>query len=487
MDASPRPLRKAPSLGCWRAAAAALLALALLPFFGAAGAPSAYILGAELTPIDTNANGLYDYLNISVTLNPPSDGSYLIAATLRWPTTGTAVASASSIASLHTGVGRFTLRVEGPTINEKQLDGPYNLTVDLVSSPTGPVRDRAAFTTPAFRAGDFERSPEEDKPRLNVGQQSVQLSSPSINASVSLTRPAVRWATAPGAPWQGAFEATFPRVVAFSDDGDRAFEPSELACAADLGAGNWSIVELEVGPSTDLGATIRFTLRSAVAFEGAACAPPVSGALDLRFLITQRNGTVGGATPFPILGGLEVKVDMDLSLGAPITASDLAFEVDLRDLSSNLSFLVRGPAGFERLDPAAGTLPVEPLEPGSPFDIERLSFVDEDGVARGHFAWLSIASENLTGGQERFVQVTASRGLENGTLQLFLAAPNDAQLRSLLLDPAVGVAPQPAAPSGGAAPPPPAPERPSLVVFLAALAAVSAMFFFSVYARARKY
>jgi hypothetical protein len=454
------------------------------------GSPSTYILGADELAVDADSNGLFDYLNVSVVVSPPQAGSYLVGVTLRWPATGTTVASVSSIASLQSGVSRYPLRVEGATISEKQLDGPYNLTVLLISSPSGPVRDEASFTTPNFHAADFERSAQEDKPRLRVGADTVQLTSPAINASVNLTAPAVRWGPVVGGAGAGGsptFEATFPRVVAFADGGDHAFETPEEVCAADLTHGNWSITALEVGPSADLGSYIRFTLASALAFEGPTCSPPVTGALALSFLITQRNGTVEGATPVAILGGLEVKVDMALTLDGPLTASDLAFEVELRDLSGATDFLLRGPTGFETLHGAQGDLPAEPLTPGQAADVERVSFVDGGGAPSGHFAWLSLASENLTGGSQRFVQVSASRALAGSALQLYLAAPNDAQLGRLVLDPVVGVPPRPQAPGGGVPPPPPPEPRPSLVVFAAALAAAAAMFFFSVYARAKKY
>ncbi len=465
-------------------------ALAVGPW-PAGAAPSSYILGADVVAVDADSNGLFDYLNISVVLDPPQAGSYLVAATLRWPSTGTTIASVSAVASLQVGASRFPLRVEGAAISEKQLDGPYNLTVDLISSPSGPVRDEASFTTGRLDAASFERGALADKPRLRVGSEAVQLSSPSINASVDLTRPAVRWGPAAAAGASGgaapAFEATFPRVVAFADGGDHAFETPEEVCAANLTRGNWSITALEVGPSADLGSYIRFTLSSAVSFEGAACERPVAGAMALSFLISQRNGTVEGATPVAILGGLEVKVDLALTLDGPVTASDLAFEVELRDLSGATGFLVRGPRGFEALAPAQGDLPVEPLTPGQAADIERVSFVDAEGAPAGHFAWLALAAENLTGGSERFVQVSASRGVSGSALQLYLGAPNDAQLGRLVLDPVVGVPPHAQAPGGGETPPPAAEPRPSFVVFVAALAAVAAMFFFSVYARAKKY
>lgn len=463
--------------------AGALLALA--PPTGAA--PSTYILGVEVQPVDVNGNGLFEYLNASATLDVPRAGTYLVAVTLRWPVTGTAVASNSSLASFASGGARFTLRLDGPTICEKQLDGPYNLTVDLLSSPSGPVREAAAFETPVLHADDFECPAKGGKPELNVGQSTVQLASPSINASVNLTRPAVSWGPRGAGFAAPAFEATFPSIVAFADQGDHAFEPSEPFCRADLSLGKWSIVALEVSPAGGLGSTIRFTLASRVQFAGSLCALPIGANASLAFLIAERGGAVGGPTPYPLEGGLEVKVDMGVWPESPLPGSDLAFEVDLKDLQGNHSFLTRGPLGFEAIDPASANRPVAPLAPAAPSDLERVAFLDAEGVAQGHFAWLALGQEALTTGALRTVRVSASSGLQDGILVLFLALPNDVALLSATLDPAVGVSAPVQAPGTGSGTPSPPAERPSVVVFLGALAGVAAMFFFSVYARAKKY
>jgi hypothetical protein len=466
--------------------ALALLALGVLAPLGA-GAPSAHILDVDVFPVDTDGNGRFEYLNVTAVLSPPVSGSYLVAATLKWPQTGTTVASVSSIAVLPSGVTPYTMRLDGPTINEKQLDGPYNLTVDLLSSPGGSVADTASFPTGPLRAAQFERSAERDKPVLAVGDSEVHLATPSINATVNLTSPAVRWGTPPGAPHAAAFEARFPQLVAFGDDGDHAYETGENRCAASLASGNWTITALEIGPSADWGSYIRFTMGSWVDFEGTPCAGGPEGRLMLTFLITQRNATVNGTSPYPLLGGLEVKVDMRLDLTTALPTSDLAFEVDLFEQTRSMAFLVRGPDGFERIVPSPDHGPIVPLSPAVPSEIERVSFLDAAGVARGHFAWLSLAAENLTTGQERFVQVAASRSQDAGALHLYLAVPNDAALHSVLLDPAVGVPAPPPALSGGNATGPQLPEEaPSVLVFVGAMAATSAIFFFSIYARAKK-
>ena len=470
------------------ARATAIVALALFaclaPALSADSSPA--IVRADFTSVDTNGNGLSEYLNITLALSPPSTANYLANATLIWPAGGTVVASTSSQAQLTAGAAVLTVRIEGPTISEKQLDGPYTLTVRLTSAPSGAFEENASFTSPPYLASEFEPTPLGDRPRLQVGQGQVQLASPWMNASVNLTAPQLRFAPSGGA--LAGIEATFRRAVAFADtDGNGAFNDSEALCAADLGGAPWALVSLDVGPSPDFGSFVRFTLSAPVQFVGTWCPTGVGGDASLAFLITQRNGTVPGPLPVPVLGGLEIKVDLRLRLNGTLPGSDLAFQVDLKAQAAGASYLVAGPGGYERLDPALGNLSTGPITPGTPADVESVTAVNATGAVIGYFAWLTLADQTLTSGQQRFAQVSASRALTNRTLTLYLSAPAGPQLASVGFDPLAGVVVSPAPPPLGVPPPPPPPPRPSALVFAAALAAVSAMFFFSVYARAKKY
>jgi hypothetical protein len=448
--------------------------------------PTAVIVRADFVAVDTNANGLDEYLNITLALSPPTTANYLANATLIWPAGNTVIASTTTQAQLAAGAAVLTLRIEGPTINEKQLDGPFTLAVRLTSAPAGTFDDNATFTSPPYLASDFESAPQGDRPHLQVGQDAVRVSSPWINASVNLTRPELTYAAAGAAG--GGVVAAFRQAIAFDDaDGNGAFSEPEARCAADLGAAPFGLSSLEVGPSPDFGSFVRFTLTAAVAFGGAACPVPVGGQASLSFLITQRNGTVPGPLPVPVQGGLELKVDLRLLLNGSLPGTDIAFQVDLKAQAPNATYLVRGPGGYEQLDPAAGDLGTAALGAPSQAEFDRVAAVNATGAVVGYFAWLTLADETLASGQQRFAQVTASRALANGTLTVYLAAPAGGTLASVGLDPLAGVVVNAAAPPLGQPPPPPPPPRPSALVFAAALAAVSAMFFFSVYARAKKY
>lgn len=475
-----------------RAVVAALLVFGLAIAGRAAAAPGTYVTDATATAVDLDGDGLYDLLNVTVSVQAPASGSYNVRVTVAWPTptTPTPIASKSEIFSLDDQPRRVPLSIEGPRIREKGLNGPYELQVEMLSSPQGPVNDTATFQTAAFLASDFEAAPDTGKPTIVWGESDVTLASNDLEASVNLTAPTIEWGTGDGTSLPGRFGLAFPSVVSFDDDGDGALSQGEtIRCQAPLGASPWTVESLDIGPSPDWGSFIQFQLEGPLAFSGAACPGPSTGNVTLAFLIAQHNGTVVGPSPFTLLGGLEVKVDVKLALDGPVAGGALALEVTLHDLDANTSFRLRGPAGFETIETANNTtVGLAPVAPSVPETPEKVTFTDALGAVRGHFSWVPVASERLVGGQERFVEVTASRASAGPLLQLFLAVPNDANLESLTFDPALGVPLPPALPHGGGGDGEEPPrERPSLPIFVSALVAVSAIFFLSVYARAKKY
>jgi len=490
----PAPLARTPARRGARplkALGAALLLVGLIAAGRVASAPGQYITDADATAVDLDGDGLYDLLNVSVSVQAPAEGSYNLRVTLAWPipSTPTPIASRSEIFHLDDQPRRVTLPIEGPRIREKGLNGPYEIQVDLVSSPSGPVNDAATFPTAALLASDFEAGADTGRPQVVWNDANVTLASADLSATVNLTAPTVEWVTGPGATLPGRFAVSFPSVVSFNDDGDGALAGAEEPlCEAALGSSRWSVDSLEIGPSPGWGSAIEFRLSGPVRFGGPPCPSPAAGNVSLSFLIGQQNGTVAGPSPFTLLGGLEVKVDVALTLDGPVAGDALALEVTLQDIEANTSFRVRGPSGFETFDPRNATAGQEALSPAVPQTPERVVFTDAMGAVRGHFSWVPVASERLAQGQERFVEVTASRGAAGSMLRLFLAVPNDPDLRSLTFDPAVGVPPPAALPQGtGDGGPEPPRERPSAAIFVSALLAVAAIFFFSVYARAKKY
>lgn len=468
-----------------------LLLFAVLASATAHAAPGQYITGAIATPVDQDSDGLFDVLEVAVTLQAPAEGLYNLRVTVAWPepSVPTPIASKSDIFQLSGLPQMVTLSVEGPRIREYGLDGPYEVQVILISSPSGPVDDAATFMTAAMLASDFAQGPDTGKPRVVWGESDVTLASPELSAAVNLSAPTVEWGPRGGGDVPGRFLASFLSVVTFNDDGDGALAGDELPlCTAPIGGEPWTVETLDIGPSPDWGEYIRFSLSADVQFAGPGCTSAPGGQVRLGFLIGQHNGTVQGPSPYPLVGGLEVKVDIGLTLDAPVSGDALAMEVTLEDLEANTSFRVRGPSGYETIDPSNQSAAMQAFDRAAQPTLETVAFTDRAGAERGHFSWVPVATQLLAQGQERFVEVSASRGVGASLMRLYLAVPNDPGLVSLSLDPAVGVPPTVTLPQGGGdgGQEPPA-ERPSFTIFVAALLAVAAIFFLSVYARAKKY
>jgi hypothetical protein len=459
---------------------------------GVAGAPGEYVQSADVTPVDFNGDGLFDLLNVSVGVVAPADGSYTVRVTLAWPEPATPapITSRTETFVLDTTARHVVVALEGPRIRDVGLDGPYEVQVHLSSSAAGGVSDDATFLTPALEASDFAQGPETGRPKVVWRETEVTVSSGVLTASVNLSAARVEWTTAVGAPRPGHFALAFPSVLTFDDgDGDGGYGSGESArCLGAVGGLPWALDMLNVSASAQFGATVELRLSGPVQFGGPNCPGGPSGNVSLTLLLAQRNGTVEGPSPFTLVGGLEVQVVVGLTLDGPVAGDALALELGATDLDANTSFRMRGPAGFETIAPGNGSAQREAFGPAVAGTPEPVAFVDGQGAVRGHYGWVPVSPQGLDGGQERFVQVTPTRAFSGSTMSLFLAVPLDADLSHASFLAVVGVPEPVGLPQGGTdgGVEPPA-ELPSFTIFVAALVAVAAMFFFSVYARAKRY
>jgi hypothetical protein len=117
------------------------------------------------TPVDTNANGLYDMLNLSAQLNVITSGHFEVSATLvdsndERIASGFFSTRLSGLGPLATGLQTIILSFDGNTIRQHGVDGPYqltNLTIRDVSDGSFEV-DTAnnVYTTAAYQANQFE-------------------------------------------------------------------------------------------------------------------------------------------------------------------------------------------------------------------------------------------------------------------------------------------------------------------------------------------
>ncbi len=108
--------------------------------------------------VDTNGNGLYDELQITVDVVVNVSGSYLVSFSAQSATLGFGFQTVQEDFILGTHAVTFTLY--GPTLYEYHLDGPYNVSI-TVTAGTGCIRfcpPNAALTyqTHAYRYTQFD-------------------------------------------------------------------------------------------------------------------------------------------------------------------------------------------------------------------------------------------------------------------------------------------------------------------------------------------
>jgi len=112
------------------------------------------------TAIDTNSNGLYDQLRVTlqVTVLPGGAGRYGFNAALQDPSGSTITFSVAGSQQLNVGTNAITLFYAGRDIGTKGLNGPYRVTnVYLFNDATGlqVTRDNV-YQTASYRASQFE-------------------------------------------------------------------------------------------------------------------------------------------------------------------------------------------------------------------------------------------------------------------------------------------------------------------------------------------
>jgi hypothetical protein len=126
--------------------------------------------GGQFTPphkdsgLDLNGNGLYDFLNVSVTIVVDAADNYTVGGFLTKETTSLNLYNQSS-AYLAPGTWTLSVLYDGPLINSSGVDGPYNVSLTLwLSDQFRNPLDTASYTTHPYRHTDFDARPAEFAP-----------------------------------------------------------------------------------------------------------------------------------------------------------------------------------------------------------------------------------------------------------------------------------------------------------------------------------
>jgi hypothetical protein len=105
--------------------------------------------------IDTNGNGLYDRLEVTVELLADYAGYYSFSTSLR-DTNGNELGFRSGVLYLSAGANPLTLSFDGDPIGRNNIDGPYYLSDLLMFGNGESLSADTAFTAEPFTASQFE-------------------------------------------------------------------------------------------------------------------------------------------------------------------------------------------------------------------------------------------------------------------------------------------------------------------------------------------
>jgi hypothetical protein len=108
---------------------------------------------------DTNSNGLFEVLNVTVPLQVQRANSYEVLATLRTQS-GVDIAQQRVSTNWAIGAQTLTLAFDGQTIRTSGLDGPYSISLEMVASDTLALvlDEQPLIQTAAYTADQFETS-----------------------------------------------------------------------------------------------------------------------------------------------------------------------------------------------------------------------------------------------------------------------------------------------------------------------------------------
>jgi parallel beta-helix repeat protein len=116
--------------------------------------------------VDTNSDGLHEYLTIAVGVNITTAGNYTLNGRL-YDYTGSEIAWTSNYSYVSTGNQSMLLNFDGPSIYGHGIDGPYNLSYLILCDGNGTLLNYKAYAhiTSAYNFADFQH-PAREQSRL---------------------------------------------------------------------------------------------------------------------------------------------------------------------------------------------------------------------------------------------------------------------------------------------------------------------------------
>jgi len=118
-----------------------------------------FVNGFSAQGIDADGDGWFNYLEVSGTLDVAEAGRYRVEGALRDSTGMTWIAGARNVTQWPVGTGQFRMWFDGNAIRQRAIDGPYNVSLELMDPGQYWTLQQKTFITQSFTATQFAHTP----------------------------------------------------------------------------------------------------------------------------------------------------------------------------------------------------------------------------------------------------------------------------------------------------------------------------------------
>lgn len=243
-----------------------------------------------------------------------------------------------------------------------------------------------------------------------------------------------------------SFHLHFGKVIGYNDSDDPGFQVDEMLYFSPLDGG-WQMSPLIKDENETLGPFQSFTLTKPIDMQRAGPGPKEKvtnwANLTLHFLLASYDfeQTVGSTT-YEILGGAELKIDIELDIHKALMVDSIAIEQRLFDQpfepgQAPYTMDLREDDRHQRLDKGFNDTFQHTFK-DHPDGHQHLGLLNSNELEESFYNWVSEA-ELTTNGTTGLQNVTTTYHTTGEHLNLYLSYPYTEQTSSIFHDPSVGV------------------------------------------------
>ena len=416
--------------------------------------------------VDRTLSGRFGALAITSPVEVVVPGAYQLAGGLF--AGNSFVAYSSARYDLKAGNGLVGIRFDGVAIHNSGFDGPYTAILYLSRIPSpGPAGnatgiggflppDKLVYNTKAYKAADFARGPQRQKPQpppeapeVKVGEDAFISRAPGISVEVNRTVPDIFFYYTLDNGRSARFRLIFTRLVAYADTNDNGvFDPGEEMFQGIFSLAQWDAGEVAFTDGQG-GKTMMYNLSAELDMtaEGGGPGPagpraqiPDWGRVTFSFTVTTRDLNLSGPSAYTLLGGTEMKIDIliEPQLVLPGGVTGLALEQYLSDEKGGSDFRTYEADHTRIFGPGSAGANNSLFKPALSV-LQKIGLATRSGREHGYYKWLDEVRVDGADGTSRYMPVNLTYSTDGRQMALYLNYQLPAGTTALSHDPTVGV------------------------------------------------